>query len=402
MQKKLNCVVCAAPWSNLMMNVYGDFSSCWQAIDPPQSSSKVGNVTDEGPNDLENIWNSEYLKELRKTFLKGQVPLQCKSCFVLESIGLKSDREINFPLFTKDLEQRIAQTGDDGSLPIELFNSLDLQPSNFCNFSCRTCNLENSSGWAKDFSYLTKEKVTRPVLRPFATPRELFERLKGSLKRLKWISFIGGEPLLQLEHYFILEELIKEKRSDCELVYTTNLSTLEFGKYQVLELWKHFDKVRVTLSLDGLGARGEYIREGFKWQVFLDNLKQLQAHNNIKLHCNITVSLMNILELKEIVDFCLAAGIPAKAIKPEPVKLPIAYSITLLPLAAKEKIKNDFAISFPQDHPLRERIDGLMSYMFSEDNEDKKSHFMSLTRRLDFLRGQNIQEITDILSYFNE
>ncbi|HLW57101.1 MAG TPA: twitch domain-containing radical SAM protein [Bacteriovoracaceae bacterium] len=399
MKKKLNSVICPAPWSHLMMNVYGRFTSCWGAYLPSDNPDPMGSITKDVSDPIESVWNSEYLKELRKTFLNEQVPLQCKGCFVLELNGLKSDREINYPLFAKDLEERVKQTNDDGSVPVELLNSIDLQVSNFCNFSCRTCNLENSSGWAKDFFYLTKEKVHKPVRRPFETPKELVDRLKGYLKQMKWISFIGGEPLLQLEHYLILEELIKENKTDCELVYTTNLSTFEFGKYNVLPLWEKFDKINVTLSVDGLGKRGEYIREGFKWDQFLHNLKTIKSYHNITLHCNITVSLMNILELKEIVEFCLAEGISPAALKPEPVKKPIAYSITLLPQASKEKIRKDFEVQFPQDHPIREKIDGLMSYMFSEDNEAKKNQFISLTRRLDLIRNQKIEEITDILSY---
>ena len=81
--------------------------------------------------------------------------------------------------------------------------------------------------------------------------------------------------MLMDEHYKMLELLIEKNLTHVRLIYNTNFSELTYKKRDVLTMWKQFDSVSVGASLDGMGARGEYMRKGTVWNDIEDNRKRL-------------------------------------------------------------------------------------------------------------------------------
>ncbi len=76
---------CIYPWVHGQVDIDGSFVSCCEV---PLSAS-LGNVKEDG---LSDIWNGAPLRKLRKTFLAGEIPEQCLSCFMKEELGHESDR----------------------------------------------------------------------------------------------------------------------------------------------------------------------------------------------------------------------------------------------------------------------------------------------------------------------
>lgn len=389
--------ICAAAWSHLMIETDGTYKSCWAALTDNLPFEK-SRISDMRPEDW---WNSAYLKDLRKIFLQGQTPLQCKQCFELEKNELKSDRTENFLMEEKELEERLLATDRDGHFDESSIQSLELQLTNLCNFACRTCGPHNSTSWAKDYVFLSGKNARETYIRPFSDSAQLSKSLSSTLKTAKRVFFIGGEPLIQPEHYHILDELSAHQNFDCEINYTTNLSRLGLGKLNVLDYWKKFRSIKLTVSLDGLAHKGEYIREGFKWSEFEKNLKLIQESSiDLELRCNITVSLLNILDINEIISYCLRKGIEPRNIKIGPVKAPLSYSITLLPQESKTKIAEKIRQGSRDHEYLHDDIEGLINYMNSHDHHQFKHYFYHLNGRLDILRGQSLTTITPIMEYF--
>ena len=77
---------------------------------------------------------------------------------------------------------------------------------------------------------------------------------------LEEIYFAGGEPLIMEEHYRILKKLDERKMYHVRLKYNTNFSQMTFKKLDVMEIWNRFESVKIGASLDGMGKRGEYLR----------------------------------------------------------------------------------------------------------------------------------------------
>ena len=99
---------------------------------------------------------------------------------------------------------------------------------------------------------------------------EDFENISTDLKVLE---FYGGEPLLIERHYDILEKLVESGRSkEMTLLYNTNGSVYPD---KGVDIWKHFDRVLLSFSFDGVGKQFEYIRHPAKWDRALEILQRI-------------------------------------------------------------------------------------------------------------------------------
>ena len=139
------------------------------------------------------------------------------------------------------------------------------------------------------------------------------ELLKEVLEHVPYIKeayFAGGEPLVDEYHYMILEEFLKQDRTDIQLSYNTNLSKLKFKDWNVLEMWSKFDRpVNIYSSIDHCGDKAEYIRHGTKWNVIEKNIKTLMMEPNINLQISTTVTLLNYLTLDDFYKYMLGLGL---------------------------------------------------------------------------------------------
>lgn len=96
------------------------------------------------------------------------------------------------------------------------------------------------------------KKYMRKNQKLLVSSPDLLAEMEESLESIEMIYIAGGEPLIQKQHYQMLEMLIRRKGTDIKLIYDTNLTTLNFGSTSVLNLWKHFKNVHVNGSIDGM------------------------------------------------------------------------------------------------------------------------------------------------------
>jgi hypothetical protein len=94
------------------------------------------------------------------------------------------------------------------------------------------------------------------------------------------------------------------------LHYTTNAQI--FPDAEWWKLWSHFKEIDIQLSIDGVGARYEYIRHPASWATLATNVTAYQqVHaSNIKLSVSHTVSAYNIYYLDEFFKWCYTIGLP--------------------------------------------------------------------------------------------
>lgn len=83
--------------------------------------------------------------------------------------------------------------------------------------------------------------------------------------------------------------------------YNTNFSNLNFKDKNILEIWKKFKKVHVSASIDASHELGSKIREGFNWEQFISNRKEMLAIcPEIYFEISPTVSSLNIFNLTKL------------------------------------------------------------------------------------------------------
>lgn len=322
---------CISPWIHLHTwpndQVY---PCCMTPMEYP-----IGNLKN---NSLKELWNSEKIKNLRLEFLKDQRPDSCRRCYELEDMGQHSTRQRLNEFYEKH-HIKTNQTKQDGTY--EDFNLVywDFRFNNICNFKCRTCGPQLSTGWYED----TKKVWGRlpddvKVIKETAATWNEIEPLFDIVEE---IYFAGGEPLIMEEHYRILQKLDKMKKYDIHLRYNTNFSQLRYKNLNVDEIWPKFKSVHLSVSLDGGGSKGEYIRKNMEWSKILENRKKIDPiPKNIYFYINFTLSIMNSFHVVDFHRECLETGFieTADHFRLNILQVPLHFRLQTLPSKMKYKL----------------------------------------------------------------
>lgn len=157
----------------------------------------------------------------------------------------------------------------------------------------------------------------------------LLEQIFSVLDEVEEIYFAGGEPLLSEDHYLVLEEIIRRKRTNIKITYNTNLSQLSAHGRDVIDLWKKLDQVIVYPSIDSIGAQGEYIRSGFKWEQFETNFTKIKNYVGC-LH-----SVLSTYNVYSIPDLIMWAHSKNAMLSIFPAYHPVEISASVLPLEVR-------------------------------------------------------------------
>jgi radical SAM protein with 4Fe4S-binding SPASM domain len=287
---------CILPWTHVHTTPSGKVMPCCIAVD---TKGTFGNTKTER---LNEVINSQGMKELRVNMIKGERDSTCKQCHVVEDQGIHSFRQSMNQRYIKNIGESINNTKVDGTITNFKMRYFDIRFSNICNFKCVTCNSEYSTQWEQeDKKFRNSIKIV-----PKNNHKELIDDILTHIDYIDLAYFAGGEPLITEEHYIILEEFIKRGRQDIILRYNTNLSNLKFKDKDLISLWKHFKRgVELSASIDHYGEKAEYIRHGTDWAVVEDNLRLCRSFNFISTTINTVVSIYNYVTLADFYQYLI-------------------------------------------------------------------------------------------------
>jgi sulfatase maturation enzyme AslB (radical SAM superfamily) len=305
---------------------------------------------------LENAWNNNEMRKVRQQVLNGERPDVCKPCFDLEDQGVESLRQrhiagvipearINlYPNALDDLE-------DDYTMPFE-FPTIEIKINNLCNLKCRMCNPLDSTSWKdwgqvtefykKENNYLipTVEKlVDKPgqYIGPFDNTANWWDSFEKLLPFFRRVEFAGGEPLMDPNHYKILD-MLAPYGNNIEIKYATNGTKLGISKTKnIQEYWPKFRSVAVNVSIDGIHDVYEYIRGNGKFGEVVENIKVMQAIPSVSRIVGVfTVQAGNIMQIDKVIDYFLNdLGIIFYSHR---VNYPMALSAQALPPELKQEV----------------------------------------------------------------
>ena len=295
--------ICMLPWISIETSPIGTARPCCLAID--EITKPNGEKYNLKEHTLEEIYHSDYMKDLRTQFLDGEKPETCKRCWDEEAAGRTSKR-INSRVRLKDYYDDIEwhNTGPD-----QLW-FLDLKLGNICNLKCRICGSWSSSKWAKEeIDYIPngnrKEHLAYKFLQDGTWPRENPEfwfNMNTLLPNIKYLEFTGGEPFLIQQHFDFLDRAVKTGHAEhIEIHYNTNGTQFPEDR----ELWQHFKHVEIAFSIDNTEQRFEYERYGARWNDVQDNIKRFNDMRSDKLSTQLcwTANIQNVYYLPEICDW---------------------------------------------------------------------------------------------------
>lgn len=293
---------CAAPFNSLHEGPDGLVSTCCKSREPIGWSNEQS---------FEEMYNSDHAKNVRAQFLRGEKPKQCSGCWVQEDAGKPANNRVTSNSHGYNtIDELVAATHSDGYLPIHKPEWLDLLWTNKCNFACLGCSPEISSSINKShkhsFAILNGADPKRYGAKVTDWDNSNANKIDYILKHSDTITNIhlnGGEPFMQQDIYELLDELLKRNlHKKIEIWSHTNGSITKSykGADIVNDYLVHWgSKAKIIMSSEGFGARGEYIRFGYKDNKWLETYNKIKG-TDVKLKIQTCYNVFNALVIDEI------------------------------------------------------------------------------------------------------
>lgn len=241
-------------------------------LNPGGTTSRCGHMV-QAPvfTSLEEMESSQWLAYIKLNFNNNTWPKECIRCQETEQITGTSIRLNAIEFDKKQVQKDYLTVG----------GVLD----NVCNSACQTCNenLSTKIGSLKSREYIRVDNADHFWSLP--------------LHRVVHLDINGGEPSASKNYRHILENVPDNVSS---IRINTNCSTVIPEIQQVINRGIH---VTVTVSLDGIGRKHDYVRWPVKWDNFERNLMLYKSMNIQELNTWTTVSALNIGDLKNIFSY---------------------------------------------------------------------------------------------------
>lgn len=395
---------CTLPWIHQYVGPGGEVKPC--CVYEPNGDG-IGNLKSDS---LKDIWNNENTKRIRMNMLNG---VEISGCSICNNNDVTTHKTGANDLWFAKIKDIINSTLEDGTVPEHKLKYIDARFNNLCNLRCRTCTPYFSTSWHADYEKMSNPneplQYPKALLIPGNTESHLLDEIMPHLAEVSRIYFAGGEPLMQVEHYQVLEELIRLNhtgtiKNPLTIHYSTNFSTMNLGKYSILEYWKKFTKVMVNASLDASYTRAEYWRKNTEWDTIVKNREELKKNcPHVEFSIGATLSWVNAFNLLDLhKEWVELKYININSIFVNLLNGPKCYSLKYIPQWKKKKIETAYLEHIEwlsknrgNERTKRQFLDAITFMNSVETGNDfvEQDTFLDLTKKVDSLRNENFWDI---------
>jgi len=348
--------LCLAPWTHTYLSPQSERRLCCASREPAQNFKQYIDTSDAdgiyNPLTLDEWWNSEHVKTVRKKMMNNEIPEECRVC---NHKLLNTDiyRSYFWHLFQhkyEDIWDTTDETGYTTMKPV----SWDYRFSNLCNFKCRMCGDMLSSSWESEerkYDMINRFDSSKKWMNPEnrikisefqeAVVRKEFQEAVDE-HRVEEIYWVGGEPLMMKEHWDFMKQIIDQgDGGNVYARYNTNLSQISYKGINLYhDILPNIKDWQICASIDGTGKIGEYIRTGLKYNDWLTNFKEginIQT-NERQMRLDFTLTLPGLFEVENIIDLSneLGVGLLSKVV------FSFTPDITMSPLCLPKEILHPF------------------------------------------------------------
>jgi hypothetical protein len=326
--------LCMAPWTHTYLSPQTERRLCCASREPAQNfqqyidtSAGTGRYV---PITLEQHWNGDHMRSVRRRMLAGETLPECEVC---NNKLLNTDvyRDYFNHLFAHKWPEVLRSTDESGATTMQPV-SWDYRFTNLCNFKCRMCGDMLSSAWESERRQHelidwtdSRNNWMRPEVKQQITAFQdsvIEQEFADAVEehRVEEVYWVGGEPLMYEQHWRYMKRIVE--LGDGPKVYArynTNLSRIEYrGVNLYQDILAHVRDWQICASLDGTGDIGEYIRTGLDYSLWLDNFRKglkYQKHQR-QMRIDFTLTLPGLLEVPRIekLSYDLGCGLLAKTV----------------------------------------------------------------------------------------
>ena len=338
--KFISKTMCYAKWAQVSMHLTNGMThSCYH---PPLHKIDVKEIA-KNPSALHNTVEK---KAERALMLTGERPTGCSYCWKIEDAGSRSDRIYRSgEYWAQNARKDIIESLDTGNIDPRY---VEVNFNQACNFKCMYCSPHLSTTWEDEinkhgpYSITGKdgtptkhndiEYLEKDGLMPLKVPNrynpyvEAFWRWWPTLyKKLEVFRITGGEPLMDINTFKVLDYIYEHPNAWLEVSVTTNLCPpkpelmdkfiSKLQKLEEIQIWEDKERfnpgsgnnwyvnmalknVAVFVSLDSVGEQAEYIRTGLNFNTLVDNVETLLSETD-----NTTVTFINTFNALSVTRF---------------------------------------------------------------------------------------------------
>jgi len=341
-----------APWVHTYLSPQTERRLCCASREPAQNFKQyIDTASGSGkyiPITLEEHWNSEHMRSVRRRMMAGETLPECEVC---NDKLLNTDvyRSYFNSLFGHKYEYVLEHTKADGTTSVKPI-SWDYRFSNLCNFKCRMCGDMLSSAWESEQrqhnminwhdpkNNWMKPEIKQQIEQFQSNQIEAEFAQAVEEHRVEEVYWVGGEPLMYEQHWRYMKRIVElGDGPNVYARYNTNLSRVNYrGTNLYHDILRHLRDWQICASLDGTGAIGEYIRTGLDYNSWLENFRQgveIAGHRR-QMRIDFTLTLPGMFEVTRIAQLAQELGVDILA------KVVFSFSpdIIMSPLALPQDV----------------------------------------------------------------
>jgi pyruvate-formate lyase-activating enzyme len=307
---------CGAKWYNATVWLgSGTTASCHH---PPAHKIPLEEIQ----RSYKALHNTEYKKMVRKQMLIGERPTECEYCWKVEDLGADkiSDRVYKSIIYSDEANLQAKDLFKETE-DVDL-KTLEIAFDANCNFACSYCNPSFSTKWMEDIktngpyqnmvsdgagAYHQDGSWAQPYgIKNQGNPYVAafmewwINDLQHSLQELR---ITGGEATMSQDFWRLMDWWEKNPECTVNLAVNSNLGAKKQLIERLAEVSHKMKNFHLYTSNESVGAHAEYIRDGLKWDTWLENIEYMLTHGNLKgLHVMMTLNSLSLFSMIEFMD----------------------------------------------------------------------------------------------------
>ena len=241
------------------------------------------NTDGRGKTDWWNIWNGQYMLDVRAKMLGGGKVKECNRCYEHEEKGLESSRQ------WANKNYRASVTHGNPT-------HLELRLGNHCNLKCNSC-------WSVSSDNIYKER--KKILANETVPQWLNDQWQHEIKSVEahdWSWYETQE----------FKDFIDAVAPTLERLYLTGGEPTLIQANQYMTTWPEgfydklafFNSSEIQMSIDGYKSHNAYIRYPTDWNKLEENFeKALKLPSTVQLKIYFVYQAWNVFDVGDLIGW---------------------------------------------------------------------------------------------------
>lgn len=288
---------CSYLWAGAAVGPGGEVMPCCRFFGPRTINDDAPHIRD----GLKEAREGKYFSNLRKQMIDGEKPYQCGKCWNMEKDLLEAEdagkQLVRSSIPRLNIDGKTDKTRQTTLTPAKI-KYLETGVSNLCNMACVMCGPSASS---------TIYGVQFPGKKIPKGFHESNDNINDDLSELRYLKFVGGEPMLEHKHDDLLEKVIQLNHTPEKLAIEYHTNASHFPSRRVIECWKKIKKVNIIFSIDGVEENATLQRPGkYNWQMIEDTVdKYVELTNEVEIQfsSNTVMTALNIGQITDLIDW---------------------------------------------------------------------------------------------------